>query len=410
MGFGFAAVTIAQLVLFCGATWLLALETAAITRSALAASFVLLGTYANFELIKYCFMIQTESLATTCCMILLALLARFCRRPNVLLLLAMSTVAGLALLMRPAFAPLLIVPMLPLLSLRWPLTIRISALVTPAAVCILAGSLAHYSFHDFFGTQSFLGTTLIGEVGKIATGKIETKEPEIVNRLREPAEAIQLRQKMFFGFRSRFLVGEPYHDYLDDLVMPLVEQVAAAKGKRADDVALDAAIDIILAHPIGYLANTVFNLYALWYIPSLMTQREFDAYTAEFTSAKPLPLIGLRSHDFRARPIAIVFTGRLSLMLALVASVAAPIIWLTRLLRRLPLDPVLVAAAAAGVGVHGVFLLTALVQTGQSCLAVVMWPEMIFTIALLTVALSPWCGCARPEGLIRPDPTCPGLF
>src|SRR5213080_4831866 len=40
-GFGLPTVTIVQLVLFCAATWMLALETAAITRSALAASFVL---------------------------------------------------------------------------------------------------------------------------------------------------------------------------------------------------------------------------------------------------------------------------------------------------------------------------------------------------------------------------------
>jgi hypothetical protein len=385
-GLGFSAVTIVQLVLFCGATWLLALETAATARSALTASFVLLGTFANFELIKYCFMIQTESFATTCSLILLALLARFCRAPRMLLMLAMSAAAGLAALVRPQFAPLIVIPVLPLLSLRWRSAGSIGALVAPATACLLVGNLAQYSLHGHFEIQAGVGGYLLGEAGKFATGNIATQQSEIIDYLREPAEAMERQERTIDSLRNRSVAGELYHDYLNEWIEPLAEKVAAIQGRRPDDIALDAAIDIIRAHPVEYLANTIRNLYGLWFIPSLMTQSEVDALNAELAHVQPLPFNRGVRHDVRARPFLIVFTGRVALILALAASVAAPLIWLVQWLRHAELDPALVAAAAASAGIHGVFLLTALVITGIRNYSVVMWPEMIFTVALLSTA------------------------
>lgn len=390
-GLGFKTIIEAQFLLFCWATLLLAFETAAMVRSALVGSILLVGIFSNFEVMRYCFLILSESLAATMCLLLLTLLVRFCRRPNVPVLAGMSTLAGLAMLVRPAFAPLFIVPALATIGVKWPLVTRIAAIVAPAVACVLAGSIPQYMLHGHFGTQSFLGYQLIGKVGVFATGEIATRQPAIIDRLRDGAYAVQRLQKEFPERRLRYLVTRLYYDEQRDNAMPepLDDEALAA----SDNAALAAAIDVVWAHPTEYLRDIGLNLYALWSLPSLMTDREAADFQAKLAKVDPPRFIspqfaaGEPSIVPRPRPAVIVFAGRAFFILTFVASLCVIVLWFVRWLTRLPLHPALVAAAAAGAGVHAVFLLTALVQAGLPRYATVMWPTMIFMMALLPTAV-----------------------
>jgi hypothetical protein len=182
-----------------------------------------------------------------------------------------------------------------------------------------------------------------------------------------------------------------YYDKQRDNVWPVLEEIAEATGKRPDDVALAAAIDLALAHPVEYLDDIGLNLYALWFLPRLMTQNEIDGFQEDLAKTDLLPLVDVSSIP-RARPAAIVFAARALFLLALATRLTAIVLWLVGWLTRGPLRPALVAAAAAGAGVHSVFLLTALVQAGMPRYAIVMWPLMIFATVLLTIGLSSRCG------------------
>lgn len=386
-GLGLKSTVFAQHLLFCGATLLLALETAALTRSVIAGGVLLIGTFCNAELMRFSFLIMTESVAVTLCLLLLVLLLRYCRNPNLLLLSWMSTMAGLSLLIRPAFAPLFIVPILASMGSKWPLAARFVAIVVPGAACVLVGGAAQYLVHGYFGTQSFLGDQLIGKVGIYATDSIATEEPAIIDRLHGPANTVRRLQKEVSGLRYRFLVTMPYYDKQRDNVAPLLEEIARETGKRADDVALVAAIDIAWAHPVEYLDDIWLNLYALWFLPRLMTQAEVDAFREYIAKSELLPLVDESSFPI-ARPRATAFAAHAVFVLALAATITALVLWLVEWQKRGPIRPPLAAAAAASAGVHGVFLLTAIVQAGLPRYAMVMWPLMVFAIALLPIGVS----------------------
>lgn len=381
-GFGLKSTVLAQHLLFCGATLLLALETAALTRSVIAGGVLLIGIFCNAELMRFSFLIMTESVAVTLCLLLLVLLLRFCRNPNLPLLSLMSTMTGLSLLVRPAFAPLFIVPILASMRLKWPLAARFAAIAAPAVACVLVGSVVQYLVHGYFGTQSFLGDQLIGKVGIYATDRIKIEESAIIDRLRGPANTVRRLQKAVSGLRYQFLVTMPYYDKQRGDVAPLLEEIARETGKRTDDVALVAAIDIVWAHPIKYLDDIWLNLYALWFLPRLMTQAEVDAFQEYLTKSELLPLVDESSFPV-ARPQAIAFAAHALFFLALAATITALVFWLVEWLKRGLIRPALAAAAAASAGVHGVFLLTAMVQAGLPRYAMVMWPLMVFAIALL---------------------------
>jgi hypothetical protein len=386
-GLGLKSTVLAQHLLFCGATLLLALETAVVARSVIAGGILLVGTFCNAELMRFSFLIMTESVAVTFCLLLLTLLLRFCRNPNLQLLFWMSTLAGLSLLVRPAFAPLFIVPILASMGSKLTLAARFVAIAGPGVACVLVGSVAQYLVHGYFGTQSFLGDQLIGKVGIYATDRIATEESAIIDRLRGTADTVQRLQKEVSGLRYRFLVTMPYYDKQRDNVSPLLEEIARATGKGADDVALVAAMDIAWAHPVEYLNDIWLNLYALWFHPRLMTQAEVDAFRDHLAKSELLPLVDESSFPI-ARPRAIAFAARALSFLALAATITALVLWLVEWLRCVPVHPPLAAAAAASAGVHGVFLLTAMVQAGLPRYAMVMWPLMVFAIVLLPIGVS----------------------
>jgi hypothetical protein len=353
----------------------------------------------NIEIIKYAFLLLTESLTITLLLLSLGILCQFVSTRLIRYLVILSALSGMAILLRPAsygwvlgllLAGIGLKAFIPKVSYKF----AVNALGYPLAGVLMLGSVFNYCQHGFFSTQSFLGEMLIGKIGALAEKGIPTKEPGVMTTLSNYSTPVQALLKAAPSWRIEYLLSAVYADQYR--YSPFAGQLAKEmlNGNMVPQV-LDKkrthlAVEVIRARPFAYLHNVLINYIALWQVWDLGTPTEVQQMTDFLNKGMPLP--GEvdypdypRQADYK-KGSWIAIPLRAALLWVFCVTIWTPLTLLTRLCRHKSISPSLYLMTVSAGFVQGAYLLTALVQSGIPRFFLVMWPAIV----LIGVS-SLWC-------------------
>jgi hypothetical protein len=349
----------------------------------------------NIEIVKYAFLMLTESLTITLLLFSLGILCRFVATRSIGCLVVLSTFLGLAILIRPAsygwvlgllFAGIGLKAFLPKFGYKY----AAGLLCLPLAVILFLGSVFNYAQHGFFSTQSFLGEMLIGKVGFLAEKQIPTQQPHVMAFLSNYSTPVRVLLKKAPSWRIQYLLSSVYADqyryspFARSLAEKMLEgsDVPQALNKKRTQL----AIELICAKPFAYLHNVLINYIALWQVWDLGTPTEAKEMAIFLKKETPLP--GEVEYPDYPRQAAykkgswIAFPLRFALLWVFCVTIWGMIAFLTKWFQNKPISQMLYLITVSAGMVQGAYLSTALVQSGIPRFFLVMWP----VIALIGIS------------------------
>lgn len=383
------AVPFVQLVLLIGSIAFLTLEFYKSSKSwfwSIALWLLLIG---NIEIIKYAFLILTESLSMTILLSALALLCRYFSTDKIRYLFVYSALIGLAILVRPAAYGWV-------LGLVWaiPIVTRVADVrydmaivmfIAPLLLVLFAGAAYNQQTHGFFNTQSALGEMLIGKVGLLADKNIRTDQPEAMGYMAEYATPVRTFIDSAPNWRIRYLLTAAYSDQFrySTFASRIVDKMnmSGQDPTLLDQARVNISKNIIHARFGAYLKSVLLNYIALWQVWDLPTPEEAKQMASFLTEHSPLP------NDFeypvyaRQAPYKqgtwLAFPLRLALLWVFFVSIWALVRSFLRWREGLTVSKTLFLLAVTAGMVQGAFILTALVQSGIPRFFLVMWPGLV---------------------------------
>ena len=384
-----------QLGLYGLAAWFFAMRFRALTGT-ISAALLLVMLLANTQVIALGFMIMTDMPAIALVTAALALVAGLAKRPSVPGLALLSLIIGLGAMIRPvAEMQLVVVP----LAWWWcrrtaRVPVLAAAAIGPFLACWLAGITLFHAEHGLWRSEVFLGDNLIGKAALVVDRDVPSRRPEVMLWIADQVEADQQAIAKAPTFFDRFRLQGPYYDIWIWHMMQhgLPQQLGLAPD---DLVGLDRAmtqfsIEIIAARPSAYLSDVALNDAALWWLPDAMTDAELTRFRSLLAQLEPLPDLGTYPPWHREHGTIAVWLLHGFMMLALAASVVAPMLASWRWLRGGIVAPALKLATAAALMVHAQFLATAALQAGMPRYSWGMWPAVaLLAVTMLSLSASP---------------------
>ncbi|MBI1954233.1 MAG: hypothetical protein HYS39_01350, partial [Proteobacteria bacterium] len=209
----------------------------------------------NRWMIKYNFLILTESLSFSFVMIILSVMVFYLFSPKRSYLILLSSLVGLAILIRPVFYAF--IPVLFLLSFYirsyHPVLKSLVSFLIPLVFILNSSSVYNWFQHGFYNTESFLGHNLIGKVGFIVDRSIPSHHPTIIQAYSDVAEPIQELDHQITSSHLRYLIRAPYYDYFRYNRLNDIVNTSTLSPSKADELYKEVAFDIIKAKPFEYL-------------------------------------------------------------------------------------------------------------------------------------------------------------
>jgi len=323
------------------------------------------------EIIKYHFQAMSESFSLTILLFLLGLWISFTQNPRPKTLAIISLLIGLGILIRPsgyASVSLLALALWLLGKKAFYPPSWLSALVAPLAFMIFLGSTTNYFVHGFWGTQSFLGLTLIGKVTFIMRENTLTPEPEKYKQLYQAVVPIQQVVEKLPTPQARQLLRAPYYDVVR---YQIIDQIFPANHDW-NAIWRDMAFAVIKDNPIGYFQDVLVNYSALWIYPQATSYESAARFLKQFDQLRPLP--NMEHYPFKLQGVPAWFALFFHFCFTVAFFISAYSLMGILLAPRRKW----IAMAAGGSWlIHSHYLLTACVQAGLTRYAISLWPAIV---------------------------------
>jgi hypothetical protein len=324
------------------------------------------------EIIKYHFQAMSESFSLSILLFLLGLWIDFTQNKHPQTLATISLLIGVGILLRPSGYASISLLLLALWLLgkeafyaphRW-----LSALVVPLALMIFLGSAANFLVHGFWGTQSFLGHTLIGKVTFIMRENVITPEPEKYKQLYQAVVPIQQVVDGLPNPQTRQLLRAPYYD----VVRYQITGKIFPPDHDWNVVWRDMAFAVIKDNPAGYFKDILENYTALWIYPQATSYENAAQFLKHFEAIRPLPYMDHYPFTLRGVPAWFALFFHLCFTVALFISFYSLVGALVA-----PRHRWIAMAAGGSWLIHSHYLLTACVQAGLTRYAISLWPAIV---------------------------------
>ena len=357
----------------------LALEIRRLTRSTAWGVATLVLVVSNIFIYRYAFTIMSEALFFAALAVFAGLICRICAAGSLGTLAAMSCTVGVAILIRPVAYVLLPILIAGAVIASWQL--RKPALaglwaVAPLGVLLISGSVAYYSNHGSFRTQSFLGHNLIGKIAYLPGAGVTSRFPEIpetIDRYMGPLRAIRLDNR-----HDRFLFREPHYDFVRyHLTAPSVDRLSAQGDLEKDDIRKEVALAFIAAHPLAFAEEVWLQLYSLWAVADLRTASDNARFKRIIASLPVDPFKDTALPRRSPMPWIAVYGIRTFMLGILAATLISIAFGVYSVVRRKPTSPKWMALILLSILLHSYLILVAALQVGIFRYLIVTWPVII---------------------------------
>lgn len=361
------------------------------SQSAWLSGMMAIGLLGNVELIKYAFLILTESLTATALIFILALLCAWLIEQKNKYLIFISALIGFACLVRPVtYAWLTLFPVLFLML--WAKSLwswkRAYLIISPCIFCILLGWTVNYHKHGHFSGQSTLGE-IIGKVGFLADVRFPTQNGEAMRALQAYSQPVNQVLSLTPSIPALYLMKAVYYDQFryGDFAMKLnnlllTDRYPDKSSRSLNQARADLALEILKSNPLAYLQDCGLNYLALWQLWDLKTKEESVQFKTFLDNIGTLPWIGTYPYYPRKKTYDsgrnYVMPIRLGLSFLWVCTLFFPVLILKNVLQKRPNSSEIWLIGAASILVQATYVLTALLQAGLPRYAVIMWPGLAF--------------------------------
>ncbi|MEI8295896.1 MAG: hypothetical protein WCG04_05170, partial [Alphaproteobacteria bacterium] len=335
------------------------------------------------EIAKYHFQIMTESFSLTILLFILGLWIDFTQDPRSQTINTISLLIGLGILLRPSGYASISLLVLALWLVRkevfraplhW-----LEAILAPLALMVILGSTANYFVHGFWGTQSFLGETLIGKVTFIMRENVVTPEPEKYKKLYQAVVPIQeVVEELPTTPQVRQLLRQPYYDVVR---YKIIRDIFPA-DHNWNIVWRDMAFAVIKDNPVGYFKDVVANYTALWIHPHVISHEAAASFLGDFEELSPLPYIDHYPFSLNGVPAWFALLFHLCFTIAYFISVYSLLGVMIA-----PKHRWIAMAAGASWLVHSNYFLTSCVQAGLTRYADAFWPAIVVICIIFLLQL-----------------------
>jgi hypothetical protein len=386
-----------QLLMLCGATFVFSRGLGSVTGRlwcAIAAVLLLLG---NYEVVKFSFWVLSDGLFISLLTALLGTLAFWLATKRSVWLAIASMCVGAAISVRPNGFTLLI--MLPILYVyawsAFAMRVRTLAfMAAPAAVVIFFSLAAYHHWHGSWSPNSVLGLNLLGKVAPLADGNEASARPAWIAAVAKVGAVYQTKFAIGETWSDRTLLTAARYDNVrhglglhlgDETLFPPDE---LGTGSAADDALTALALDIIRAHKLAYLRQTLNDYIGLWYIPQILTRddaarlerviatqvssSDLADEISSIPAPRPWPVV-MFTHTFQVCifAISLMFLVLLPVQL-IVRRRAAVIIWF---------------GCAAAAALHASILIVATINESKPRFSLDTWPlEVLLAVLALAYA------------------------
>lgn len=351
----------------------------------------------NFEMVKNCFYILTESLSTSLILFILLFLVKFIKKQKNLYISLISLLIGLSIFVRPSsYSYLSLFPLIIFFYFPWfkrQVIKNILCLVGPISAIMLLSCTIQYFKNGFFGSESFLGHNLIGKVLLVARKDSPSSEPKMMKEIDVFSTPIRNMLEDVDNLQFKYILTSNYYDQLRYNEIHRLVKTIKNKTLPTDSLFRNVALDAIKAQPLLYTKDVLMNFYALWFLWDLRTFKENAEFKKILKKHSPLPYI----KELPTRPRAdtylensfgiLIWLLRLVLGLAFLSSLIIPGAILYRRLQNKKISSTLLFSCFSGLLTHSYYLLVALSQVGIARYALMIWPALFASL----VAFIIWC-------------------
>jgi len=352
----------------------------------------------NVELIKFSFVILTESLAMSLSMLFLGLILRVLMSKKSIYLALSSIIVGLAILVKPiCWSWFLVLGGLWISDAVAISRSRKACLLSiPAILCIgLMTNLG--SKYQSVPAESAIGESLIGKVGLLAEDTFHSESPrtmQVVARFSKPVTDI-LDQAPSWQFR--YLLSQPYYDQFryGDISQKIIQGVQQEEKNRhltVEESRKLLALEILKQNAWGYVKDVFLNYLAIWQLWDLKTPAEAKAFKHWLQQLGHLPWIGSYPEFARQKPyedgVWYAWIIRLLWGSIGVLTVIFPIGVGVRFLRGQPISGQAWYISLVSILIQVTYLFTVLIQAGLPRYGIIMYPAMV----IVGVCVLDWAG------------------
>jgi len=383
-----------QLSAFLLSVWYLSVRFYYFSNSRLLSLLLLLLILGNPEIIKFCFLVMTESFMMTLLVLILALSCQWTIRTKIATqhrpLTLISLCLGASILLRPICYAWIIAAILVLAvfygrsQFTWPDRLKIiKVFAIPMLLCWMLGASFHYAKFGSFKKTELLDALLLTKVAlSLEQQDVQSPSPFIKNLLdlHKPVHELMRHAQTT---QMKYWIALSYQDGTR-LSLPLFNKLYMDVDKQSKQ----AFIDMCIHHPVKYLKNIAMHYLALWQFWELMTPEDVHVFT-QFSATYGLPFIG------PIEDLTPIYTSRLNLnsyttspSFLLFIRTMMGIIWMVTLyffvysiqclLNRKPITAPVWTGLIAATMIQVTYLITASVNVGAFRYAIVMWPAIIF--------------------------------
>lgn len=246
----------------------------------------------------------------------------------------------------------------------------------PLIGCFALGVGAQAIQNNIWSTQSFLGHNLIGKVAFVI-------KPDMQGSTADQTLFIQ-RMATYMGPIQQALADVPSEPIRYYLSAPIYDVIRYGKlTSFHEDLLVDVAqhdifwkntaLEIIKQNPAAYIKDVWMNWQALWFMWDLLPeeQRVIRTHYAEKVSCN-IPDFKFERFEQKSRYAIFVYIFRSIVFFVIILSLAHFIY--IKWWRRYSLSAQQVTLLIISLALHGIFLLTAMLQAGLPRYALVLWP------------------------------------
>ena len=233
---------------------------------------IYLAVVSCVDIVSFAALALTE--VTFVCMLSLHLgaCARFLRQPGSVSGSLIGVLGAFAILVRPAGYFLLVaIPFLVLLT--WYSGVRLTrrnvfSIMAGLAAPLLLASVAHYAKTSDFGTQSFAGISLLGQVVPLLKTDAQHADPFVRELQASVNSALADQPTNVFSNEYRDHTTNSYNALLYTVALKKVRESlprdATLTEQSVNDKARSAAMAIIRDEPLQYFAHVTSHTFGMW--------------------------------------------------------------------------------------------------------------------------------------------------
>lgn len=406
-------IILSQLIIFLLAAWYFSLQFYSFSNRRSLSFLLLFLILGNPEIVKFCFLVMTESFMISLLILILALSCRWATQPKVQeqqkTLILLSSCLGTAMLFRTICAAWIIAIFCVLAvfygrsHFTWHERFRaLKFFLIPIVACWILGASFHYYKFGTFKNETQLNNFFLFKVNMILNPQdLESPSPFIKAFLSYHEPMHELIQHARTS-KMKYWITQFY----SDLTINMLPNITLAEGRNAppeiklvasikdmDTQSQQAFIQLSMHYPMRYLKDVMMNYVALWQFWELMTPEDIHEFLQFEKTYGPLyypfftklnlnnltPFYALQAklNDYTTWPPFLFF---IRVVMGLIWGVTLYFFGaaLLCLLNKKQSTPPLWAGLIGATLLQATYLLTASVTTGFFRYAIVMWPAVVF--------------------------------